>query len=126
MLYIDTNTIKDNYIRFWFKFVYPYKSYIESEYIDFVLDKIREGFIKNHVAYVYENICKNQYLPELIIKSTFCFTPTKIGKWWDRKDTEIDIVATDNSNNIIFGDANIPKNRLMLMSIMTCLKRRKK
>lgn len=75
---------------------------------------------------MYEDICKNQYLPELIIKSTFCFTPTKIGKWWDRKDTEIDIVATDNSNNIIFGDANIPKNRLMLMCIMTCLKRRKK
>lgn len=38
--------IKDNYIRFWFKFVYPYKSYIESEHIDFVLDKIKEGFIK--------------------------------------------------------------------------------
>ena len=49
-----------------------------------------------------EDICKNQYLPELIIKNTFGFTPTKISKWWDRKDTEIDIVATDNSYNIIF------------------------
>ena len=53
---------------------------------------------------VYEDICKNQYLPELIIKNTFGFTPTKIGKWWDRKDREIDIVATDNSYNIIFGE----------------------
>ena len=104
--------IKDNYIRFWFKFVYPYKSYIESEHIDFVLDKIKEGFIKNHVAYVYEDICKNQYLPELIIKNAFGFTPTKIGKWWDRKDTEIDIVATDNSNNIIFGECKYTKKPL--------------
>ena len=111
-MYIDTNTIKDNYIRFWFKFVYPYKSYIESEHIDFALDKIKEGFIKNHVAYVYEDICKNQYLPELIIKNTFGFTPTKIGKWWDRKDTEIDIVATDNSNNIIFGECKYTKKPL--------------
>lgn len=96
--------IKDNYIRFWFRFVYPYKSYIESEQIDFVLSKIKQGFIKNHVAYVYEEICKKEYLTNLIVKDAFGFTPTKIGKWWDRKDTEIDIVAIDNENNIIFGE----------------------
>ncbi|MFR2187600.1 MAG: DUF234 domain-containing protein [Ruminococcus sp.] len=118
--------IKDNYIRFWFKFVYPYKSYIESEHIDFVLDKIKEGFIKNHVAYVYEDICKNQYLPELIIKNTFGFTPTKIGKWWDRKDTEIDIVATDNSNNIIFGECKYTKKPLDVNVYYDLLEKAKK
>lgn len=117
--------IKDNYIRFWFKFVYPYKSYIESEHIDFVLDKIREGFIKNHVAYVYEDICKNQYLPELIIKNTFGFTPTKSVSGGTEKiqklilSQQIILIISSSAN------VNIPKSRLMLMCIMICLKRRK-
>lgn len=47
---------------------------------------------------------QKEYLTNLIVKDAFGFTPTKIGKWWDRKDTEIDIVAIDNENNIIFGE----------------------
>lgn len=96
--------IKDNYIRFWFKFVYPHKSYIESEHTEFVMEKIKEGFVKNHVSYVYEDVCRNEYLHTLIANNAFSFVPTRIGKWWDRKDTEIDVVATDNDNNIIFGE----------------------
>ena len=78
------------------------------------------------VAYVYEDICKNQYLPELIIKNAFGFTPTKIGKWWDRKDTEIDIVATDNSNNIIFGECKYTKKPLDVNVYYDLLEKAKK
>ena len=97
--------IKDNYIKFWFKFIYPYKSYIETDHTDFVMDKIKENFIKNHVAFVYENICRTEFMNDLIANNTWDFVPQKIGRWWDRKDTEIDIVAIDeNSDSIIFGE----------------------
>lgn len=96
--------IKDNYIRFWFKFIYPNKSYLESNYVDFVMKKIKESFISNHVAYVYEDICRNEYMQELVVNGNWNFTPVKIGRWWNRKDQEIDIVAFDDDKNIIFGE----------------------
>lgn len=97
--------IKDNYIKFWFLFIYPYKSFIETDYKDFVLDKIRKGFIPNHTAFVYEDICRKEYMNKLIVQGVWDFVPQKIGRWWDRKDTEIDIVAVDeNDNNVIFGE----------------------
>lgn len=97
--------IKDNYIRFWFRFIYPYRSYIEMDNTDFVMQKIKTGFVANHAAYVYEDICRREYLPDLVANGSWSFTPTRIGRWWDRSDTEIDIVAIDeNSDNVIFGE----------------------
>lgn len=97
--------IKDNYIKFWFMFIYPYRSYIEMDNTDFVMEKIKKGFIANHAAFVYEEICRKEYMTELVAKDTWNFVPTKIGRWWDRTDKEIDIAAVDeNSDNIIFGE----------------------
>ena len=97
--------IKDNYIKFWFTFIYPYKSYIEMDNTDFVMDRIRKGFIPNHAAFVYEEICRREYMTSLVAQDTWDFVPTRIGRWWDRSDKEIDIVAVDeNSDNIIFGE----------------------
>jgi AAA+ ATPase superfamily predicted ATPase len=97
--------IKDNYIRFWFRFIYPYRSYIEMDNTDFVMQKIKAGFVANHAAYVYEDICRREYMPALVADDKLDFTPTRIGRWWDRSDTEIDIVAIDdNSENVIFGE----------------------
>ena len=97
--------IKDNYIKFWFTFIYPYRSYIEMDNTDFVMDRIRKGFIPNHAAFVYEEICRREYMTSLVAQDTWDFIPTRIGRWWDRTDKEIDIVAVDeNSDNIIFGE----------------------
>ena len=97
--------IKDNYIRFWFKFIYPYRSYIEMDNTDFVMKKIKQGFIPNHAAFVYEDICRREYMTDLVAKGAWDFVPTRIGRWWDRTDTEIDIVAVDEAgDHIIFGE----------------------
>ena len=39
--------IKDNYIRFWFAFIYPNRSFIESGNSRIVMDKIHKGLITN-------------------------------------------------------------------------------
>ena len=97
--------IKDNYIRFWFRFIYPYRSYIEMDNTDFVMQKIKAGFVANQAAYVYEDICRREYMPALAADDKWDFTPTSFGRWWDRSDTEIDIVAIDESSeNVIFGE----------------------
>ena len=52
--------IKDNYIRFWFAFVYPNRSFIESGNSGIVMDKIRKSLISGHTAYVYEDVCRER------------------------------------------------------------------
>jgi hypothetical protein len=111
--------IKDNFIKFWFQFVYPYKDLLEAEQTDFVMQKIKANFIDNHAAYVYEDICREkiwQYNEE-------AFSFTKVGRWWGEKDVEIDIVAYDAlGNDIIFGECKYsvnPKGMDVLRSLMS-------
>ena len=97
--------IKDNFIRFWFKFIYPYKPYLETDNEKIVIDRIKKTLISNHTAYVYEELCRREFIYELISGGAWDFIPSKIGRWWDRSDQEIDIVALDEEGeNIIFGE----------------------
>ena len=36
--------IKDNYLKFWFSYVYPYQSYLEIENLSYPLEKIKNEF----------------------------------------------------------------------------------
>lgn len=91
--------INDNFLEFWFKFVYPYRSYIEMGAEETVLNKIRENIVENHISYVYEDICSNLLL-NMSINEELPFNVLKVGKWWDNKE-EIDIVGINNIDNII-------------------------
>lgn len=95
--------IKDNFIEFWFKFVYPYKNYLEMENTDYVLNKIKNNFINNHVSFVYEKVCLEK-IWQMNESNMFGFKILKLGKWWNRED-EIDIVGyNDETKDIIFGE----------------------
>lgn len=95
--------IKDNYLRFWFAFVYPNRSYIESGHREIVLNKIRNSFISGQVAYVYEDVCREQ-MWTLSAEGVWPFQFSKIGRWWDAHH-EIDVVALDpEGGNLILGE----------------------
>ena len=95
--------IKDNYLRFWFAFVYPNMSFIESGHSRIVMHKIRNSLVKNHIAFVYEDVCKER-MWDLNGEGAWPFNFTKIGRYWDSKD-EIDIVAFDpEGKNLILGE----------------------
>ena len=101
--------IKDNYLRFWFAFVYPNLSFIESGNSRIVMKKIRKGFISSHVAFVYEDICREK-MWDLSAQDTWPFYFSKIGRYWDSK-TEIDVVALDpDGKNIIVGECKYWKD----------------
>ena len=100
--------IKDNFLHFWFRFVYPYRSMIERGQTDWVLDKIEIPFIDNYVSYVYEDICREKVFDELSTSLNI----TRIGRWWDNKTAEIDIVGlSDECNKIIFGECKYSKKK---------------
>jgi len=91
--------IVDNYFRFWFRYVFPYKSDIEIGRPGEAMSKVKESFnlLKSEV---YENICREKVWS--IKRKPFNFE--RVGRWWDR-DCEIDIVAfSAKEKKILFGE----------------------
>lgn len=96
--------IADNFIRFWFRYVYPYKGELELDNMQIVMDEMGKDFTTRFVAFVYEDICKNIFA-NLCKNDSISFVPSRIGSYWLNDfdgDTEIDICAVDSRNKRIF------------------------
>lgn len=95
--------IKDNYIRFWFAFVYPNLSFIESGNVRIVMNKIKKSFISSQVSFVYEDVCREK-MWAMNAAEAWPFHFTKIGRYWDSR-VEIDVAALDpEGKNLILGE----------------------
>ena len=93
--------VKDNFLSFWFRFVYPEKTRLELGDTSYVLQKIQSNFIDNHVAYVYESVCLGE-LWRLAEQGRVNIS--KAGRWWNNKQ-EIDLVGLDSGgSDIVFGE----------------------
>lgn len=96
-------TINDHFIKFWFLFIYPYREEIEAGQTELVMKQIKDTFVEKHVAYIYEEVCRQKVLEESHLNNK-PFRILKMGKWWSRQE-EIDIVGTnDESGDILFGE----------------------
>lgn len=90
--------LKDNYFKFWFRFIFENNEYIEQDRQDqLIADKI-SPVLNNFVGFAYEEIAL-EYL-----KASPRFSDYLFGRWWD-KEEEIDVVGLDSSRSrIIFGE----------------------
>lgn len=85
--------IKDNFLKFWFRFIFPNVSSIEARIFNVAL--IQSNY-SEYLGRIYENIAK-QYLIR-----TKLFEFSKIGRWWWKKN-EIDLVALNElTKEILF------------------------
>jgi len=86
--------LKDNFLKFWFKYVYPNLSSIESR--SFNVNLIRDNY-SEYLGRIFEDVCKEILIHENLLDLS------KIGKWWF-KDKEIDILGL-----------NEPKKEILLV-----------
>ena len=96
--------VSDNFIRFWFRYVYPFKGELELDNQQIVLDEMGKDFQQKFVAFAYESICRNIFA-ELCRKGQIDFAPSRIGSYWrsdNEGDTEIDVAAVDNQHKRLF------------------------
>ena len=96
--------ISDNFIRFWFRYVYPYKGELELDNQQIVLDELEKDFIQKFVAFSYEDICKDIFA-SLCRSKAVDFAPSRIGSYWLNDingDTEIDVMAVDHQKKQVF------------------------
>ena len=96
--------VSDNFIRFWFRYVYPFKGELELDNQQIVLDEMGKDFKQKFVAFAYESICRNIFA-ELCRKGQIDFEPSRIGSYWrndNEGDTEIDVAAVDHQHKRLF------------------------
>ena len=96
--------ISDNFLRFWFSYVYPYKGELELDNTQISLDELDKDFKEKFVAFAYEDICK-EIFARLCSDKAIDFTPSKIGSYWlnDKSgNTQIDVMAVDTVNKRLF------------------------
>ncbi len=80
-------TINDNFLRFWFRFIYKYNYMLEVG----ANDKLRTIIQRDYPT--YSGHVLERYFKEVLIESG---RYTRIGGWHDRKgENEIDIIAAD-------------------------------
>lgn len=113
--------IRDNYFRFWFRYVYQNLDLVELGNIPYVLEMIHNDF-PNYMGKVFEEIVV-QVFQRTNAHGVFPFIPTRIGGWWD-KNEEIDIVALDErTGDIGYGEVKFQKRKVGL-DILNELKRK--
>jgi len=115
--------IKDNFFRFWYRFVFSNKALIEQGLLDEVVKNKIKPIMNDFLGIVYEEVCID-YLKILNRNKKLPFVFEKIGKWWGnnpikKREEEIDIVAIGN-DNVIFGECKW-QNRKIDMAILNNL-----
>ena len=106
--------IKDNFFRFWFSYVLPYKSQLEIENIDYVLDIVKRDF-SSFVSKAYEDLAIDYLLKN--------YPVLKSGRWWS-KDEEIDVVGVAK-DYLIVGECKY-SNKKVGIDILESLERKSK
>lgn len=106
--------VTDNYFRFWYAFVFPNMSELETGDVKGIYEYMVKPELDNYTFYIFENICK-EYLRMKNRKEELPFYFSKIGRWWNKAD-ELDIMATDYSKKkYILGECKY-KNSAFAMS----------
>ena len=80
--------ISDNFLTFWFRFIYRYQGYIESGALKLVENIIRRDYD------IFAGIMLERYFRDKFIQSGLY---TNIGTYWNRKgENEIDLIAIND------------------------------
>jgi AAA+ ATPase superfamily predicted ATPase len=82
--------IEDNFLNFWFRFIFKYRSALEISNFEYLKNIVVRDFP------AYSGRFLEKYLSEVVSRSG---QYTLVGSWWDKKSVnEIDIVAVDEEH----------------------------
>jgi uncharacterized protein len=91
--------LKDNYLRFWFRYVHPNRSQLERGGTAFILENQVLPEIDHFSSLAFEEICQ-QYFWHTGLSGKLSFLPEKIGRWWSANE-EIDLVVVGEKEAIL-------------------------
>ncbi len=88
--------LTNNFIRFWFRYIYPDRSLYELGDYRKIEEQILDDW-NGYMGFVFEELAR------AFVRKTFGSRFNRIGGWWDRKGNEIDILCmNDDKHAILF------------------------
>lgn len=93
--------ISDNYVKFWFRFVLPNRSLIESGNADLVYQQIIAPNLSHYMGSIFEDVCR-QYI-NLYRGEKLEIAPKRIGGHWGAA-LEIDVLTENVDGSHWFGE----------------------
>ncbi|NOZ70774.1 MAG: ATP-binding protein [Chloroflexi bacterium] len=114
--------IQDPFLRFWFRFVHPFRDRLELGYVDAILaEKVRLQ-LDQFVAKAFEQAAQ-WFISRQAQQGRLPMTPTRVGRWWSPQG-EIDLVALDDRNKeLLVGECKWTK-RPVGINVLEELKRK--
>ena len=97
--------LNDQFLKFWFAFIFPYKYMIESGYTARIITRAEKIF-PDYSGRVLEDL----FIQNALESEEY----TAVGQWWDKKgENEIDLICIDDiEKRILFGE--IKRNPLKI------------
>ena len=97
--------IEDNFLNFWFRFIYKYRSAIEIGNLEYVRNIVERDYE------TYSGLILEKYFRSLLMESKQF---SEIGNYWNRKgEDEIDLIAlNDMEKRLIFHEVKRNKKRI--------------
>jgi AAA+ ATPase superfamily predicted ATPase len=104
--------IADNFMLFWFRFIYPYQGLVSMQRSYRLLQVVEQGY-NQFIGLALERYFRQQYMEE--------GGWTKVGGWWDNRGTnEIALVAVDDiDHKICIAEVKMQKERISLPLLET-------
>lgn len=102
--------INDNFLNFWFRFIYKYRSAVEIGSLDYLKEIIKRDYT------TYSGRILEKYFTEKMISEK---TYSAIGTYWEKSNqNEIDIVAVDELNkSVTFAEVKRKKDNISISSL---------
>ena len=118
--------ICDPMFRFWYRYVAPNKTLLETDAYNIVWKRKIEPDLNHYMGHAFEIICK-EYLMYQNSLGNLPFLFTEIGRWWgtdpqERKEVEIDLAAK-GENDYLLGECKW-RNELTDYSVFMELKKK--
>jgi len=89
--------IEDPFLRFWFRFVHPFRDRLELGYLDAVVDEEVRPHLDQFVAQAFE-LAAHWLIARRAQQGALSVTPSRVGRWWSPQG-EIDLVALDDRHS---------------------------
>lgn len=99
--------LNDNFLQFWFRFIYPNLDLVENHRSDLLLDIVNKGYS------IYSGWILERYFQQKLQEEE---RYTLVGNWWDSKgENEIDIVAVNRIERVAtIAEVKINRNKISI------------
>jgi AAA+ ATPase superfamily predicted ATPase len=112
--------ISDPFLRFWFRFVHPFKDRLELGWLDTVISEEAEPHLDSFVSEAFEEAALT-YIAQQVQQGSLDFSLSHLGRWWSPQG-QIDLVGwNERTRELLVGECKWT-NRPIGISILDKLK----